>query len=89
MAVDLYMLFVEQIFGGFWISVVALAALMLVFFMLGGVSIWTGLIYDLVFFLCMGIGWGASIISIGLSVAVLFYFFMELKGFMDRGAGNY
>lgn len=89
MVVDLYALFVEQVFGGFWISTVALAGLIMIIFMLGGVSMWTGLIYDGVFLLCMGIGWGTSIISIFISVAVLFYFFMEVKGFIDRGAGNW
>jgi hypothetical protein len=89
MGVDLYMLLVENVAGGFWISIFLLVAILFIILILGGVSIWTAIQYNEIFVLAMAIGWGVGIITILMTTVILFHFFMTGKGMVERSGGNW
>jgi hypothetical protein len=82
------MLLVENVAGGFWISIFLLVAILFIILILGGVSIWTAIQYNEIFVLAMAIGWGVGIITILMTTAILFHFFMTGKGMIERSGGN-
>lgn len=73
-AYDLYQIFVEQVFGGFWISVIGLMFIMFVIMaLLGGLSSWTTMTYCGLFSLSMAIGYTQPLIVIPLWAGVMFW----------------
>ena len=89
MGVDLYGLLVENISGGFWISILLLVGIFFIILMLGGVSFWTSIQYNEIFVLAMAIGWGVGIITILMTTVIFFHFFMTGKGMIERSGGNW
>ena len=85
---DLWTLFVENIFGGFWISVIGLLAVMGIILMMGGVSFLTIIIFSSFFILSMSIGYGQPIITIPLAIAIFGGFVFELIGLIESGGGQ-
>jgi uncharacterized membrane protein YcaP (DUF421 family) len=84
---DLYALFIEQIFGGFWIAVMGIAFIMLIIMILGNVSFYTIMWFEYVFLIAMGIGYGQALISVTISIIIFAIFLFQVKGYVDRGAG--
>jgi hypothetical protein len=73
-AYDLYQIFVEQVFGGFWLSVLGLMFIMFVIMALvGGLSSWTTMTYCGLFLLAMAIGYTQPLIVIPLWGMVMFW----------------
>jgi hypothetical protein len=73
-AYDLYQVFVENVFGGFWLSVIGLMFVMFVIMaLIGGLSSWTSMTYCGLFLLAMGIGYMQPLIVIPLWAAVMFW----------------
>jgi hypothetical protein len=73
-AYDLYQVFVEHVFGGFWLSVIGLMFIMFVIMaLLGGLSSWTSMTYCGLFLLAMAIGYTQPLIVIPLWAAVMFW----------------
>ena len=70
-SINLWDAFVEQTFGGFWMSIIVLCAVMFLILIMGSISIWTALTYIGVFVLTMAIGYGQAIVSIPLWVGVM------------------
>jgi len=71
-AYDLYTIFVEAIFGGFWLSVFGLALLM--YFMMaiiGQVSQFTNVVYCSIFVYAMAIGYTQPLIIIFIWIVLL------------------
>lgn len=85
---DLWTLFVENIFGGFWISVGGLLIVMAIILMIGGVSFLTVIIFGMFFILSMAIGYGHPIVTIPIVIAIFTGFVLELIGFLEKGGGQ-
>jgi len=85
---DLWTLLVENLFGGFWISVVGLIVIMAIILMMGGVSFLTVIIFSTFFILSMTIGYGHPIITIPIVIAIFTFFMLELIGFIESGGGQ-
>ncbi|MGC9309797.1 MAG: hypothetical protein ACP5D2_03840 [Candidatus Nanoarchaeia archaeon] len=64
MVMDLWTLFVENIFGGFWIAVFALLFIFVIILVLGGVSGLSILMFTQTFLLAMAWGYGLSLMSV-------------------------
>lgn len=87
--VDLWWLFVENVFGGFYLAVIGLAAIYFVILVMGGVSLLTNIYYNMIFFTIMMMGYGTRLIPALVLISLIVWFFMQLKGYIDRSAGNY
>ena len=85
---DLWTLFVENIFGGFWLSVGGLLVVMAIILMMGGVSFLTVIIFGMFFILSMAIGYGHPIIIIPIVIGIFTAFVLEIIGFLESGAGQ-
>ena len=73
-AYDLYQVFVENVFGGFWISVIGLMVIMFIILgLIGGLSAWTSMTYCGIFFLAMAIGYTQPLIIIPLWAMIMFW----------------
>jgi len=57
---NLWDLFVEQMFGNFWIAVIFIGAIYFTILMLSGISAYTNLIVMYYYFLAMAIGYGQT-----------------------------
>lgn len=85
--IDLYTLLVEQLAGGFWISIVMLMTFFLILFAMAGVSFFSVLIFMGVFMFSMGLGYFMPTIIVLMAVAALVYFGMSVMGYVERGGG--
>jgi hypothetical protein len=73
-AMDLYTVFVENVFGGFWLSVFGLAFIMFVIMgVVGGLSVLTVGFHLALFFLAMAIGYTQPLIMIPLWGFMMFW----------------
>jgi hypothetical protein len=73
-AYDLYEVFVETVFGSFWLAVLGLAAIIFIILALvGGLSSLTSMTYCGIFFLALAIGYGQALITIPLVGFILFW----------------
>lgn len=70
---NLWDLFVEYIFGSFWIAIFFIALIFFVILMLGGISYYTVIIFMMYYFLAMSIGYGYSLITVTITVLSLIY----------------
>jgi len=86
--IDLWTLLVENTFGGFWISVIGLLAVMGIILMSGGLSFLTIIVFSAFFILSMAIGYGHPIITIPLAIAIFGGFVFELIGLIESGGGQ-
>ena len=79
---DLWTFFVEELFGGFWISVFALALIIFIIMaVLGRMSIFSCIYYELIFFLAMTLGYGYKWITVLIGVLIVGFFFLEIKNY--------
>lgn len=85
---DLWTLLVENIFGGFWISVIGLLAVMGIILMMGGIDFLTVIIFSMFFILAMAIGYGQPIITIPLTIIIFSVFVIEVIGWFETGGGQ-
>jgi len=69
--IDLWTLFVVNMFQSFWMTIVALSLIMYIIFMVGKCSQYTAITFISIFILAMAIGYGYSLISIGLTILIL------------------
>lgn len=83
---DLWTLFVENVFGGFWLAVFGLAFVILIILALGNCSSFTVLTYVTIFLMAMAIGYGHPIVTIPIVIAVLMWSIMQWYGWLERGA---
>ena len=66
---DLWTLFVENVFGGFWMSVFGLCALIFMILALGRLSGWSIISFIIVFFLAMAIGYGYPLVLVLITLS--------------------
>jgi hypothetical protein len=83
-ALDLWTLFVQYVFGGFWIAVVGLAIVQFVIMgVLGRISIYSVTWYMVMFLLAMTLGYGFVILNTFITLALLIGFFFSWKSYID------
>lgn len=71
---DLYEVFVEHVFGSFWVAVFGLAIIIFIILALvGGLSSLTSLTYCGLFILSMSIGYGMAIITVPMWGFIMFW----------------
>jgi len=70
---NLWDLFVEQIFGSFWAAVIFIAVIFFIILMLGGISFYTVIIFEAYFIMAMGIGYGYPIFVFPILVVSVLY----------------
>lgn len=78
--INLWDLFVEQLFGNFFVAVVFIALIFFIILMLGGVSYFTVIIFLLFYFLAMAIGYGIPLITVAVvTFSVMYLMYQILK----------
>lgn len=83
-ALDLWSLFVVNIFGGFYVAVIGLGLLMFIIMgVLGRMSIYSATWYVVMFWLAMSLGYGLITINILVSLAILVAFYFSWKSYID------
>ena len=88
-APDLWEVFVESIFGGFWLSVVGLAVLFTIILMMGGLSAFSIMIFNLLFILSMTMGYGYPLITIPIWTACAAWSIFQVYKFISSsGSGQ-
>jgi len=81
---DLWNLFVVNIFGSFFVAVIALGLLMFVIMgVLGRMSIYSVTWYIVMFWLAMSLGYGYITLNILISLAILVAFYFSWKSYID------
>lgn len=83
---NLWDVFVENVFGTFWISIAALCGIMFIILLLGGISVWTNLTYQAIFVLAMVVGYGQAIITIPLWTGVMSWTFSQIIQFINQAS---
>jgi hypothetical protein len=82
---NLYDVFVNYVFGGFWFSVLGLAGIMFVIMgPIGGITAFSVLFYLAMFFMAMGIGYGQAIVTVPIFVAVLIWFVWNIVKYIEN-----
>jgi hypothetical protein len=87
--IDLWTLFVENVFGSYHLAVFGLCGLILIILMIGGVSLLTNLYFNVIFLGVMYLGYGQRLIMVLISILLITWTLLQLKGFIDRSGGNY
>jgi|WetSurMetagenome_2_1015567.scaffolds.fasta_scaffold35926_3 hypothetical protein len=75
---NLWDIFVENIFGSFWPAVIFIAVIFLIILMLGGISFYTVIIFEGYFILAMAIGYGYSILVFPLLLTSVIAFIWQI-----------
>ena len=84
-ALDLYVLFVDMVFGGFWFSVIGMALVMFIIMgFLGRISVYTCTWYIAMFILSMSLGYGFTTVNILISLSLILAFMFSLQGYLER-----
>jgi len=81
---DFWTVFVEYVFGNFWLAVIGIAGLIFaIMAFLGRVSIYSVSLYLLMFFMAMALGYGYNLLSILITLIVVFMFISSVKSYID------
>lgn len=86
-AYDLYTVFVEAVFGGFWLSVLGLAIIMFVLMgPLGGLSQFTTMHYCMIFVYAMALGYTHPLILIPIWTAMMGWTVFQIFKYINSGS---
>jgi hypothetical protein len=80
---DLWMLLVEYVWGGFYAAIFGMAMIFLVILMMGGVSIFTALWFCGIFLFVMFLGNGVWLIVLPVSILIIYMFVKGFTAFVD------
>jgi len=84
-ALDFWTLFVNGVFGGFWMTVVGLMLLMFIIMgVLGRISIYSVTWYCIMFLLAMTLGYGFVTLNVFITLALLIAFFFSWRRYFDN-----
>lgn len=75
---NLWDLFVEQIFGSFWMAVLFIGLFFFIILMLGGITYYTVIMFMMFYILAMAIGYSFPLFSVGISAFAMMYFLYQL-----------
>lgn len=76
--INLWDLFVEQIFGAFWPAVIFIGVIFFIILMLGGISLYTVIIFEAYYIMAMAIGYGYPILIFPLLVGSIIYLIWQV-----------
>lgn len=80
MMFDLWTFFVEQLFGGFWLSVLGIMVLIFIILaVFGKMSKMTVIFYEMLFAMTMTMGYGYKWISALIGIAIFMWAYNELS----------
>ena len=82
--INLWDLFVEYLFGNFWIAVFFIALLFFVILMLGGISYYTVIIFMIYYFLAMAIGYSTPLITVPITVFSVVFLLYQVFRWMEN-----
>jgi hypothetical protein len=83
-ALDFFTLFVQYVFGSFWLAVFGLSLVMFVIMgVLGRISIYSTMWYGLMFIQVMALGYGYVLITTFITLCLLIAFFFSWKSYID------
>jgi hypothetical protein len=83
---DYWDLFVNNVFGGFWLAVFGILLLLFIIMgVLGRISIYSVTWYCLMFMLAMGLGYSYVIVNIVITLLLIIGVIFSWKGYTDRG----
>jgi len=86
-AYDLYTIFVESVFGGFWLSVLGLAVVMFILMgPIGGLSQFTVMHYCLIFVYAMALGYTNPLILIPMWTALMGWTVFQIFKYINSGS---
>lgn len=85
-ALNLWDVFVDYVFGSFWISILALCLVMFIILLLGNISAWTALTYQGLFIMAMSIGYGQAIVTIPLWVGAMSWSVFQILQYMNTSS---
>ena len=81
---DLWNLFVVNIFGSFFVAVLALGLLMAIIMgVLGRMSVYSVMWYVIMFWLSMSLGYGLITVNIIVSLLIIIAFYFSWKSYID------
>ena len=81
---NLWDLFVEQLFGDFWIAIFFICLIFFIILMLGGISYFTVIIFMIYFLLAMTIGYGYPIIPAFIAIFATVYCIFQVFKYMNN-----
>lgn len=86
-AYDLYTVFVEAVFGGFWLSVLGLAGVMFILMgPLGGLSQFTTMHYCMIFIYAMALGYTHPLFLIPMWTALMGWTVFQIFKYINSGS---
>jgi len=86
-AYDLYTIFVEAVFGGFWLSVLGLATIMFILMgPLGRLSQFTVMMFCIIFVYAMALGYTQPLILISIWTLLIGWFVYQLFKYINSGS---
>jgi len=71
-------IFVENIFGAFWPAIIFIAIFFFIILMLGGISFYTVLIFEMYFIMAMAIGYGYPILVFPVLAGGIIYLIWQV-----------
>ena len=85
-ALDFWTLFVNYVFGGFWIAVLGLTLVMFIIMgVLGRISIYSATWYCVMFIAAMSLGYGFVTINILITLMLLVASYFSWRRYIDQG----
>lgn len=87
-ALDLWTLFINYVFGSFWLAVIGLCLLMFIILMLGRISIYTSTMYIILFVLAMALGYGIVIVNMFITLMMLVAFYFSWIKYLNSAGGS-
>lgn len=81
---NLWDLFVQYLFGSFWLAVAFIALIFFVILMLGGISYYTVIIFMIYFVLAMAIGYGYPLITAAIAVFSTMYLIYQTFKWLEN-----
>ena len=83
---NLWDAFIENVFGSFWISILAFCIVFFIMLALGGISGWTNITYCGIFILAMVIGYGQAIVTIPLWIALMSWSTFQVMQYLNSSS---
>ena len=81
---NLWVLFVEQLFGNFLVAILFIGLILFLILMLGGISYFTIILFLAYFYLAMAIGYGYGIIYLPITVFGVGYLIFQVLKWMEN-----
>ena len=82
---NLWDLFVEYLFGSFWLAVLFIMLIFFTILMMGGISYFTVIIFEIYFLLAMVIGYGYPLFTVSFAVfGVMYMMYQMFKWWENR-----